>query len=242
MSATNRLAVYGSLAPGGKHNDLLRRIPGMWHTGTLRGYVDRRGPYPILHLDPEGEILAVHVFESPHLTALWDELDAFEGEDYERVLTTVQCGTDTVEAFIYVGRNGRRLQTLGRNTTAVILVDHGSRFSEANAVLEAVAKRVQDRLPDSYVTFAHMELAEPSIAQAFAACAERGATTVIVHPYFLAPGRHSTEDIPRLAAEAAAQYPHLTYYVTAPLNTDDRIVQVVIDRIQETVHHAMGAR
>ena len=32
---------------------------------------------------------------------------------------------------------------------------------------------------------AHMELAEPSIATAFARCVERGATTVVVFPYFL---------------------------------------------------------
>ena len=36
-----------------------------------------------------------------------------------------------------------------------------------------------------------MELAEPSIEQAFDKCVAQGATFVVVHPYFLAPGRHS---------------------------------------------------
>ena len=50
-----------------------------------------------------------------------------------------------------------------------------------------------------------MELAEPSIAAAYDACARQGATQIIVHPFFLLPGRHWDSDIPRLAAEAAAK-------------------------------------
>ena len=37
---------------------------------------------------------------------------------------------------------------------------------------------------------AHMELAEPSIGTAFDRCIERGARLVVIHPYFLLPGRH----------------------------------------------------
>ena len=54
---------------------------------------------------------------------------------------------------------------------------------------------------------AHMELAEPSIATAFDACVAAGATTVVVAPYFLGPGRHWDSDIPALAAAAAAVIP-----------------------------------
>ena len=83
---------------------------------------------------------------------------------------------------------------------------------------------------------AHMELAEPSIATALGRCVQQGAEWVILFPYFLGPGRHSTEDIPRLAAEAAAQYPGLRYRVTSPLGLHPSLLQVIDTRIAECLH------
>lgn len=115
----------------------------------------------------------------------------------------------------------------------LILVDHGSRFAAANEQLDAVAalyRRVSGR---QIVEPAHMELAEPTIAQAFDACARQGAKLVVVHPYFLAPGRHSTTDIPRLTAAAAQAHPGVRYHVTAPLGLDEKITQVIEQRVGE---------
>ena len=86
----------------------------------------------------------------------------------------------------------------------VVVVDHGSRKAESNNVLLAVVESFRQQSGLAIVEPAHMELAEPTIASAFAACVAQGARTVVVFPYFLAPGRHWGEDIPRLAAEAAA--------------------------------------
>src|SRR5690242_13783577 len=99
----------------------------------------------------------------------------------------------------------------------IVLVDHGSKRDEANALLEDVAQLFRGISGAAIVEIAHMELAEPTIAQAIARCVAQGARRVVVHPYFLAPGRHSTNDIPRMVAEAAAQHPGVTYSVTAPL-------------------------
>src|SRR6187551_3044467 len=89
----------------------------------------------------------------------------------------------------------------------IILVDHGSRREESNDMLHDVVRNFAESSGRPIVEPAHMELAEPSIATAFARCVERGATTVVVFPYFLLPGRHWSEDIPRLAAAAAGQHP-----------------------------------
>lgn len=121
-------------------------------------------------------------------------------------------------------------------TTGVILVDHGSRFAAANDQLHEVAALYQRVSGRPIVTAAHMELARPSIAEAFDECVRRGATRVVVHPYFLAPGRHSTTDIPRLAAEAAARHPGIGYHVTAPLGLDEKITQVIEQRIGACEH------
>jgi sirohydrochlorin ferrochelatase len=75
-----------------------------------------------------------------------------------------------------------------------------------------------------------MELAEPTIPQGFEACVRQGARMVIVHPYFLSPGRHSTSDIPRMVAEAAKRFPDVEYRVTQPLGLHPKIGEVVLER------------
>lgn len=119
--------------------------------------------------------------------------------------------------------------------TGIILVDHGSKRAEANTMLEEVARGFQQATCAHIVEPAHMELAEPTIAQAFARCVERGARRVVIHPYFLAPGRHSTSDIPRMAAEAARAFPGVPYTVTEPLGLDPRMNEIILRRIQEAI-------
>ena len=49
-----------------------------------------------------------------------------------------------------------------------------------------------------------MEMASPSINAAVTDLASEGYREVVIVPYFLSPGRHITEDIPALVAEAQA--------------------------------------
>ena len=55
--------------------------------------------------------------------------------------------------------------------SAWIVIDHGSRQAEANAVVVEFAREIQRRRPGILVTHAHMEIAEPSLEQAVASCA-----------------------------------------------------------------------
>jgi len=120
-------------------------------------------------------------------------------------------------------------------TTGVILVDHGSRREESNRLLLDVADAYRRVSPWQIVEPAHMELAEPTIAQAFRRCVEQGARLVVVFPYLLSPGRHWDQDIPRLAAEAAASYPGVGHLVTQPLGLHPAILDIISQRIAESL-------
>ena len=122
----------------------------------------------------------------------------------------------------------------------VILVDHGSRREESNSLLMDVVRQFAAASGLPIVEPAHMELAEPSIATAFAHCVERGATMVVVYPYFLLPGRHWDEDIPRLAAAAARQHPAIRYLVTAPFGLHPLMAEVMRQRIDHCLAHSRG--
>ncbi|CAA2997098.1 sirohydrochlorin ferrochelatase, chloroplastic [Olea europaea subsp. europaea] len=87
---------------------------------------------------------------------------------------------------------------------------------------------------------AHMELAEPSIKDAFGLCVQQGAHRIIVSPFFLFPGRHWHQDIPSLTAEAAKEHPGVSYVITAPLGLHELLVDVVNDRIKHCLSHVAG--
>lgn len=115
---------------------------------------------------------------------------------------------------------------------ALIIVDHGSKVKEANELLIDIAELIKNKNDSEFeiIAHCHMELAEPTISQAFDECVSEGANHIVIHPYFLAPGRHSTQDIPRMVMDAAAGHPEVSYKVTEPLGIHDNIIEVILER------------
>lgn len=114
---------------------------------------------------------------------------------------------------------------------AILLIDHGSVKAEANHMLDCVANLLQSMVgSDVVVRAAHMELAEPLIPQGVDACVEAGATDLVVFPYMLSPGKHSTRDIPRIVAEATRKYPGLRVRVTPAFGVHAKLAEVIAER------------
>jgi sirohydrochlorin ferrochelatase len=119
----------------------------------------------------------------------------------------------------------------------ILIVDHGSRLTDANEMLGDMADLIQSMAgSDVVVRHAHMELAEPDINQGFADCVQAGATDVTVFPYMLSPGRHSTSDIPRMVAAAARAFPHVSFNVTPAFGLHEKLAQVVLERADVAAH------
>lgn len=122
---------------------------------------------------------------------------------------------------------------------AILLIDHGSVKAEANEMLAEVAAMVKGMAgSEVIVDFAHMELAAPSIPEGFDACVRRGATDIVAFPYMLSPGKHSTRDIPRMVAEAAAKHPGVKYSVTPAFGVHEKLGEVVLERAGLSPTHA----
>ena len=130
---------------------------------------------------------------------------------------------------------------MDNSTTGIIIVDHGSRRAESNDMLEVFVTSFADRMNFPIVEAAHMELASPSIAEAFDRCVQRGAKQVVVCPYFLLPGRHWHEDIPNLTKAAASRHPGVGYMVTSPIGLHPMMHDVIRSRIEGCVEHAGGS-
>ena len=109
-SSHTRLAVYGTLAPGRRNHHQVSMLSGCWFEGQVRGKLIQAGwgadmGYPGLIPNPEGDAINVMVLESHDLPHHWDRLDAFEGEEYQRIVIDVECAEGTVAASIYVIRD-----------------------------------------------------------------------------------------------------------------------------------------
>ena len=103
----NRLFVYGTLAPGRPNEHVLADIPGRWEPGTVRGTLLQEGwgarvGYPGIVLDQTGDEVQGFLFSSDALAEHLPRLDAFEGNGYERVETSVQLDEGSVDAYIYI--------------------------------------------------------------------------------------------------------------------------------------------
>ena len=111
---------------------------------------------------------------------------------------------------------------------AILIIDHGSQREEANHMLSCVANLLQQMVGAGVVVrHAHMELAEPSIPIGFAECVDAGATEVIAFPYMLSPGKHVTRDVPRLVAEAAREFPHVSFRVTDAFGVHEKLAELI---------------
>ena len=121
--------------------------------------------------------------------------------------------------------------------TGIVVIDHGSRLQAANDMLNDVVAMYRNSSGAAIVEPAHMELATPTLEDAVTACIAQGARRIVVHPYFLAPGRHSTGDIPAMVEALAPSHPDIHFTVTEPLGVDPSMAEVMHRRVESALEH-----
>lgn len=112
---------------------------------------------------------------------------------------------------------------------AFVVFAHGSRIETANEAVRSVAARMASTA-GHMVEPAFLECGQPDLAGAVERLAGRGATTVIVIPYFLTLGTHLQRDLPELVRAASHGHPGLTIEVTPPLDGHPALLQALLDR------------
>jgi sirohydrochlorin ferrochelatase len=118
-------------------------------------------------------------------------------------------------------------------TTALLLIAHGSRRPEANADLEHLAQSLRDQGAYAIVQPSYLELGEPGIIAGGAACVASGATCVVLLPYFLSAGRHVVEDLTAARDELARTHPTIEFLLAGPLGRHPLLADIVVQRARE---------
>jgi sirohydrochlorin ferrochelatase len=118
-------------------------------------------------------------------------------------------------------------------STALLLIAHGSRRAEANADLEHLADQLRRSGRYSFVQPSYLELAEPAIAAGGERCVASGARRVVLLPYFLSPGVHARDDMESARAELAQRFPDVRFLLAPPLGRHPLLAEIVVQRAAE---------
>ena len=128
------------------------------------------------------------------------------------------------------------------DVTAVLLIAHGSRHAPANDDLHELAARLTARGEYRIVEPSFLELAEPGIDAGGDQCVARGATRVLMIPYFLAAGVHLRRDLTAARAALSQRHPGVQFVLGPPLGPDPCLDQLVAERIRQTADAGAGAK
>ena len=107
---TDTLFVYGTLMPNCPNGHVLENIVGKFIPATVKGNLKDAGwsasmGYPGIKLNEDGSGDTIHgfLFYSNNLINHWDNLDEFEGSEFERQEVCVERYDELdVDTFIYV--------------------------------------------------------------------------------------------------------------------------------------------
>src|SRR5947207_2735234 len=119
--------------------------------------------------------------------------------------------------------------------TALLLIAHGSSQPEANADLHHVAAEMRARAQFAMVEASFLELAQPGIEQAGAACVAQGAERVVLLPYFLSAGIHVRRDLAEMRQRLATRFPSVDFCLAEPLGKHPNLLEIVTQRAREAL-------
>ncbi len=118
---------------------------------------------------------------------------------------------------------------------AVLLLAHGSKENNTVDTMETITKMVREKTNVDMVEEAYMQMRDKNLAKGIDNLVAKGATSVIIMPYFLFEGVHIKEDIPMEIADYMSKNPNITVTMGKTLGADERLAAIVADRISECI-------
>jgi sirohydrochlorin cobaltochelatase len=128
----------------------------------------------------------------------------------------------------------------------VLVVGHGSKLQFNKDLVTNAAARIAKMNEFGPVTAAFMQLNEPDIKTGIKTLADQGVDMIYVQPCFLASGIHLTVDIPgeiglkkgEKEAKMVVDGKNITLRYCDPIGDDDRIAQILADRVRSRMKRA----
>ena len=115
------------------------------------------------------------------------------------------------------------------NELAIILFAHGARDPEWAAPFGIIQRQLQAARPDTQVELAFQDFMRPTLDEAVAQSAARGARRIVLVPLFMAQGGHLKQDLPLLVGKIREQHPQLELQLMPAIGDVPEILQAIGD-------------
>jgi sirohydrochlorin cobaltochelatase len=116
----------------------------------------------------------------------------------------------------------------------IVLFAHGSREPEWARPFERIAARLRSEF---LVELAYLERMKPTLEEAVALLASKGARRVRIVPLFLGEGGHVREDLPKLAAAARARHPAIEIVLEQTIGERKEVTDAIAGVISKGNSH-----
>jgi len=118
----------------------------------------------------------------------------------------------------------------------ILILAHGSKRTETERILDSLTNKVKEKTGGSLVIYsAYLQFSDKNLETGIKKLVDMGAKTIKVMPMFLFDGVHVTEDIPNELNEIMKSYPGVEVKMTRHIGDDDRIADIIIDRVREVI-------
>ena len=115
----------------------------------------------------------------------------------------------------------------------IVLFAHGARDPEWARPFEAIRDRVRTQRPEYPIEVAYLEAMTPTLEDAIAALAERGASAITVFPLFMAQGGHLKHDLPKILDAIRGTYPHVPICLESSIGEVPELLDAITGWILE---------
>ncbi|QWE20941.1 sirohydrochlorin chelatase [Polynucleobacter sp. AP-Kolm-20A-A1] len=112
---------------------------------------------------------------------------------------------------------------------AIILFGHGARDVRWREPFDRLTGLWREQHSSTPVELAFLEMMQPTLDEAFASLASRGATQITVIPVFFGQGGHLRNDFPVLLAACREKYPQIALSATPAVGEDLAVLQSIVD-------------
>ncbi|WP_082235175.1 sirohydrochlorin chelatase [Halobacillus massiliensis] len=115
----------------------------------------------------------------------------------------------------------------------VLYVSHGTRYEKGKQEAIEFIRSIQPEIDATLQEICFLEINSPNIEEGIQKLVEAGAHSISVVPILLLTAGHALKDIPVELEEAQQKYPSISFSYGEPLGVQERLIDVVEDRIHE---------
>lgn len=118
---------------------------------------------------------------------------------------------------------------------AIVLFSHGSLLCGAGEALQSHAERIRQRGLAPIVAVGYLNYSEPLFLEAVKECVQKGATQILVSPYFLISGYFVKVEMAKAIQNAQEAFPEVEFTAAEAIGYDTRLAEALLAAAETAV-------